>query len=199
MKTTNNKLATIIITILFFLTIPFLTSGQITLDSIIKIPEVSQTMGRSTDTPLDIVHANNKVYVYTSKMILIYNNSMSQCLGEIHLSGGLFGRFAPQFHNPDKYYADVKLMAHDIDNHKLYFVSPGLNIMSISTDSITTPVLEIQAPNDVYYSSLHGSTKLEYDDANDRLFWFFRSKESNLHSWGSYLGIFSYNGSITPF
>ncbi len=188
----------ILIAIVFMVTIPFMVTGQITYksDEEIILPNLSESVGYGASAPRDIIHANGKIYVYSFKRILIYSESMGQCLGEIPLTQEKHGRFALQYHNPDKFSPDVKLMTHDDNNDKLYFVTPTLTVMSVSTDGINTETTVVkQTPSAVYVNSLHGFSKLEYDNSNNRLYWFFRSKESNLHSWGSFLGIYDNDGS----
>ncbi len=193
MMKTINKL-TIIIAIISISTFTNGQSNGIEYDGEIILPNLAESVGIGASAPRDIIHANQKIYIYTFKQIVVYNETMTTCLGKIPLDGCQFGHFAPQFHNPHYYAPDIKLMTHDYTHNKLYFVSPNLRVQSVNTGGTvldTTAETEIQPHPLVYYKSLHGSTKLEYDNTHHRLYWHYRSKDQYLHSWDSFLGVYS--------
>lgn len=202
MKTISIKSIIKSIPIILFLLSQNLSNCQISYnsDNDIILPNLDELEGIGASAPLDIIYANNsdetpgKIYIYTLKRILVYNYQMSEFYGAIELFGGEYGKFAPQYHNPHLYEPDVKLMAHDANNKVLYFVSPELTVRSVSTDGINLNTYhEINTPSNVNYASLHAFSKLEYDNNHNRLYWFFRSKFQNLHSYDSFIGVYKKN------
>lgn len=198
MKTINK----LIIILAIIITSTF-TNGQtngIEYDGEIILPELSITEGIGASAPRDIIHTNDYIYVYTFKRILVYSQSELGTLifeGEIPFTDNKHGRFAVQYQYPEIYTPDIQLMAHDNANNFLYFVTPNLTVMKVSTDGFNTSlttVLNTPPQVETGHNSLHGMSKLVYDNDNDRLYWFFRVKESNLHSWGSFFGIYDNDG-----
>lgn len=195
-KTKNLKLIFKNIAIIIILLNSILTFSQISYnsDKEIILPDIPS----GGSAPVDIIYANGKTYVYTSKSILVYENGVSSFVGEIHFTGIQKGRFALQYQNPSYYAPDIRLMAYDDENEYLYVVTPNLTIAKVSTATFTsslTPVINTPPVVNIGHNSLHGPNKLVYDSEHDRLFWFFRVKESNMHSWGSYFGVYDkHNG-----
>jgi len=193
MKTLTNKIIKPIIAALFFFT--FSTSvalGQISYnDEEIILPDAEFTPARAGD----IIEADNFIYVYTMKNILIYKTEISTTTYKGKIDFGVeHGRFAPMFFSSPYYAADPVAMAHDPVSHTLYFVTPELDIKSVSTLSLDTEPEDVDLPLNigsvVNNRTLHAYTKLVYDNDKHRLFWLFRSMDNNLHSFDAYFGVF---------
>jgi len=190
MKTKNIKSIIRVFPIILFLLSQNLSNCQVEYDHEINLPEGQF----ESNAPRDIIYADDKMYVYNYKGIMIYSaeeGNIKTHLGTIDLSSQ-FGRFAPMYFSGHLHAPDVKLMAHDPDNHILYFVTPFLTISSVSTATLDTiPYSEGININEGFDNkNLNSFCKLEYDDANDRLFVLARSLDNNLHSFDSFFGIY---------
>lgn len=189
----------ILITIALF-SISNNTKSQITFDKLINLPEISNSLGKTASPPRDIIVANGLTFIYTFKGILVYSNGVSNYEGYIPFADTTHGRLALQYQNPVIYTPDVKLMAHDDNNNELYIVTPNLTIVKVNTDGFHDNLSVVKnTPYQVAsgHNTLHGMSKIEFDNTNNRLYWFFRAKEQNLHSWGSFFGIYDATSSYS--
>jgi len=176
------------------LLIPLLSYNQsVTYDKDIKLPDEDFRSSPS----IDIILADNYLYIYTLKNIIIYQqdeNGLTN-VGSIDF-GKSFGRFAPMYFDHILYAPDSKFMTHDSLNHILYFVTPDLSLEYVNTDFLDTVSNVISLPPDNYPENmtLHAYSKLEFDVLNQRLFWLVRTLDDNLHSFDAYFGIYNKTG-----
>ncbi len=191
MNTIKKTISYLIIAILFTSTFASGQNIDIEYKGEIILPDVDFTPARAGD----IIEADNFIYVYTMKNILVYETGSSATTYKGRIDFGLeHGRFAPMFFSSPYYAADPVAMAHDPDSHTLYFVTPELTIKSVSTLSLDTEPEDVDLPLNigsvVNNRTLHAYTKLVYDKDKHRLFWLFRSMDNNLHSFDAYFGVF---------
>ncbi|MCF6342563.1 MAG: hypothetical protein L3J31_07150, partial [Bacteroidales bacterium] len=188
MKTINST-KTIIRAFVFiaFLLPPLLSNSQISYDHDIKLP--AEEYGGSA--PRDILYVDGHIFVYTFKGILIFDESRNY---EGKVKFGPLGRFAPRYPGSRSYIPDARMMAFDPIGHKLYFVAPSLNVLSVSTSALdTVAATVIYTPDSVMGNNLHGYSKLTYDSGKGRLYWLILTQNENYHSWNSFFGVYKKN------
>jgi hypothetical protein len=182
--------------LLLFITLPFFFNGQIEYDHDIKLP--GNAFGGNA--PRDIIYADGKIFVYTYKRILIFDDEKNH-LGNINFSSPpSLGRFATLFSPIKGYVPDASMMAFSSSRHMLYFVTPNLQVLSVSTNNLdTSPKSVIEPPSGLNGKNLYGYTKLVYDDRTDRIYWSTLVQNGNYHSWNSVFGLYQKSQSSEAF
>jgi hypothetical protein len=172
---------------LLFIILPFFSNSQISYNYDFNLPKT--IFGGST--PRDIIYADTKIYVYTYKKIIIFDDSKNY-LGKIEFSSPpSLGRFATRLNPMKGYVPDANMMAFASNRHKLFFVTPDLKVMSVGTDVLdTTSQNVVSTPTNLINKNLHGITKLAYDNRTDRIYWNTLVQNSNFHSWNSVFGVY---------
>ena len=151
---------------------------------------------------LDVLSANNRLFVYSSNKLLVYNNDGDSLLQTFKLTN--LGKFAPVFFSSDIWVPGIKLMAYNHSDNILYIVRADLKIEAFKFDNNNNVVsLDVLVDTPVsisYMKTLHGFSILKYDEEHQRLFWVVQGRCSGLdpghfHERASYIGIYKVKSS----
>ena len=187
------KPSLVLLIVFFFYNV---SSQSITWDKNINLSEnLSQVGGPeyAGDVIVDLVSYNNKIYVYSTKKIIVLNTS-NQVLAQIDLPG-YFGKFNPVFYYHRGGGVESNLMAINEADGWLYFVAPNLNIyrVSLSNDSITKC---FNRPGKIeHFQSLTSYCVLKYDPVKQRIYWLVEGRNEhvnqpgNFHTRDTYIGL----------
>ncbi|NOY51799.1 MAG: T9SS type A sorting domain-containing protein [Chlorobi bacterium] len=195
-KLKNNKIvfriiaASVLISIIT--TNVYLARSQTTYNEFVLPPDNNGTIPYVGNTPRDIVYADNKIFVYTMKKIIVFNEDKTY-QGSIEFGSPTnYGHFALKLSGYGQTAVDFNYMFYTQSDHKLYFLTPNLEIKSIYTNNSTyNPGTELNAPAGIPLNrvkKLYVFNKFEIN--GDKLIWLIRTKSPNLHSWDSYLGVY---------
>ncbi len=174
----------------FLLTIPFLFLGKV------LIAQGNDTFISNLNTPdfgivvNDIAYSgsSDKAYVYSPKKVLSFDGINAGNKTIINFGGDdeEYGQYQYPFNAFDTI-TTLKMMAVDENNHFLYVVTPGLNLIRINTvTNQKDDNFVIQSP---YGNKLLGDNIIRYDNSHDRLYWACRIKNQNGQN-GFYLGVY---------
>ncbi len=196
MKKTNEKdLKRLLIITILLLGVFGLNSqnSQITFESNISLPEIS-SLGTTdyASGAIDIITANNQVYVYTMDKILVLSANGQSISATIPLykpqPGNTdpftkkYGKFNPIFDNSRTYIADITFMTifkntSAGNREDLFVVTPNLDILLINTDN-NTVTESFNVSSDIpHLKPLHGVCILKYDDVHNRLYWLIKGRQ----------------------
>lgn len=159
---------------------------------------VNSTSPYLGNTPREIIYADNKIFVYSVNKISVFNSDQT-FQGEINFNSTTkYGRFALKMFDYGQSAIDYNFMYYVATEHKLFYLTPDLEIKSIITNNSTyTPVTELSSPSQIpldRVKKLYVFNKFEI--SNDKLIWLIRTKSPNMHSWDSYLGIYNKNAGV---
>ena len=129
---------------------------------------------------VDVLYANNKLFVYSSKELLVYSNDGSSLLQTFELTP--FGKFAPYFFNDALWVPDTKLMAYNPTYNILYIVTADLKIKAFGFDngSVIPLGIKVETPGIILdMNILHGYSIIKYDKEHQRLFWIVDGRSAN--------------------
>ncbi len=150
----------------------------------------------------DIINANNKIFVYSPKNIIVYDAITENKIGIIPVSTDS-SKFNPIYYYQRLWIADNNLMAYNSNNHLLYVVKPNMDILVINvSDNNFNIVTTWPAPaNDQdqrpigHLKPIHSFCVLKYDNIHNRLYWIIRGKHSSsptglFHYLDSFIGVY---------
>jgi hypothetical protein len=175
-----------------------LARSQTTYNEFVLPSDNNGTIPYVGNTPRDIVYADNKIFVYTMKKIIVFNEDKTY-QGSIEFGFPTnYGYFALKLSGYGQTAVDFNYMFFTQSDHKLYFLTPNLEIKSIYTNnSAYNPGTELNTPTGIPLNrvkKLYVFNKFEVN--GDKLIWLIRTKSPNLHSWDSYLGVYYKTGGI---
>ncbi len=180
-----------VITLFFALVTPTIKSQTVTFEKNISVPS-GDSKG---DAIIDVVYANNKIFAYTAAGILVYNESNGSFLTHIpfgnisNYSTEVFGKFMPQLYDKRLWNDDVNMMTVKTDgaDTNVYAVTPSLNIVRISTNTLT--IEKIITPPGQYindFKPLHNVNIIKYDNFHHRLYWLIKGRNTNKCCTGNF-------------
>lgn len=212
MKTTRkifiiNKL--LLLSILLFANLLIISQSNLTFSHNISIPD-NPVLDYSSGA-LDIISANNKIFVYTMHKIIVLDDG-GNIVDYIPFDvDERYGKFNPVYHNPRFQVTDFQLMTRfeEFGQEDMLVVTPNLDIMHINTNTLETDIwLSIPSsdPNLLHLAPLHGVCILKYEPINKRLFWLIKGRQEepvasnpscvgNFHYREVYFGVYNYNNS----
>jgi len=137
--------------------------------------------------------SSDKVYVYSPKKILSFNGNNANNKSIINFGGNdeEYGQYQYPFNAFDTT-TTLNAMAVDENNHFLYVVTPGLNLIRINT--VTNQKDDNFFIPSPYGNTLLGDNIIRYDNSHNRLYWACRIYNQN-NQKGFYLGVYQSTGS----
>ena len=154
------------------------------------------------DIVFDIIQANNKIFVYSAKEILVYDALNNDLIDEINLPG-YYGKFNPIYFHYSIYVCDINVMAFNQADNYLYVVTPELSIIGIDISGLPpysynyNPPLKFRPDAIDHFQTLNGFTVIKYDHIHDRLYWLVEGRNDtvntlgNFHTRDTYLAIYT--------
>ncbi|NOY50589.1 MAG: hypothetical protein GXO88_08525, partial [Chlorobi bacterium] len=192
-KKTTNKKSTKLLTLLIIL---FYSLNLLAQTSQIDIPG---DMDGASGLAGDIIAADGKLFVYTTKSVLVYNLAGNIITSISFLDDKKYSKFAPHYFWSEKYLADNQMMTYNSNNHLLYVLTPELNIEIINT-AMAIPTAQNYSwqldENVPVQTPMHGFAVLKFDNIRRRLFLIYNSRradqnEYSFHSRSVYFSISS--------
>ncbi|MFK5855415.1 MAG: T9SS type A sorting domain-containing protein [Bacteroidota bacterium] len=137
----------------------------------------------------DIQYANNKLFVYSSTKLLVYDNEGVSLLQTLELTN--LGKFAPNFFDSRVWVPDTKLMAYNSTDNVLYVVRTDMKIEAFGFNEENSTYYSmgiiVETPAEIHdIKTLHGFTILKYDEVNQRLFWVVQGRSADDNSTGTF-------------
>lgn len=173
----------------------------------IDLPTGGSTM------PGDILYANNRIYVYSSDEISVYNENTEDLLGKVPLNN--WGKFNPFYFNAPLWPGEYKAMAYNNDLSDLYVVTPNLHIMVIEgnlnpVDISPKIIVNQEETLEQFFFTLNGRVKIKYDENHDLLYLLISSRDptsndpelsnctGQFHVGKNFFGIYKINNTLNP-
>ncbi len=187
MKKKANSKRVFIISLVFLIQCSFNLFAQITFESNISLPDNSY-LGNSdyASGAIDIITANNKVFVYTFDKILVLSSDGQSVIATIPFTEK-YGKFNPVIENSRAFIADINFMTVFIneaanDREDLYVVTPNLDILLINTSAnLISDTFNVSA-SIPHLKPLHGVCIIKYDDVHNRLYWLLKGRQVDTNS-----------------
>lgn len=128
---------------------------------------------------VDIIEANDKIFVYTMDKILVLSDDGQSIIATIPFDNR-YGKYYPVFENSRKYIADINFMTiypNTNGREDLFVVTPNLDILLINTSTnIITNTYNVS--NDIdSLKPLHGVCILKYDEVHQKLYWLIKGRQ----------------------
>ena len=170
---------TVLLAILFNLCIQ---SGHAQLVQI-NLPDING----GGNAPLDILEANEFVFVYVGSKIIVYKTVNDECTyqNEIELCSKEYGKFNPVYYDK-RLYGTTNLIAYHPGKQLLFVVTPELEIKQFQAYGNFNLLGTFPAPTSIdHFKPLHGLNVIKYDHLNNRLYWLVKGKIGNKPTGGN--------------
>ena len=209
----QNKKTQKLFVVIFFMFCFFVTHAQ---SVTINFPQNNLYTGIGGTLVYDILHANGKIFAYSSDGVSIYQNSNNQFITKILFDETdlFYGKFNPVYFNSRLAVPDQNLMVYNngINNKYVYILTPKLKLLIIDAVNNNYWISSLRVSKDVEtyldqaLSSQSGRSILRFDNDtnNPRLYILVSGRNDTINCTGSFhvmktvFGIYDIDYSFLP-